>query len=62
MSDLNIISILEPEKKLWTVESDIKVAKNTTYKNEYLKRAVFFCLGVGQVGGLDPLWLLLRKM
>ena len=43
--------------------SDVKIALDTCIeKKEYLKRAVFFCLGVGQAGGLDPLCLLLRKM
>ena len=34
VSDLNSISTLEHEKKLWTVGSDVKVDKNTMYKEK----------------------------
>ena len=63
LSDLNIISTLQHEKKLWTVGSDVKIVKNTTYKEKRVSQKGFFlCLGLGQPGGLDPLWLLLRQM
>ena len=44
VSDLNIISTLEHEKKLWTVGSDVKVAKTTTHKEKRVSQKGCFFL------------------
>ena len=48
VSDLNSISTLEQEKKLWTVGSDVKVAKNTMYKEKQVfQKGCFFLFRSG---------------
>ena len=47
VSDLNIISTLEQEKKLWTVGSDVKIAKDTMYKEKVSQKGCFFLFWSG---------------
>ena len=47
ISDLNIISTLEQEEKLWTVGSDVKIAKDTMYKQKVSQKGCFFLFWSG---------------
>ena len=53
----------ESSRQCKNSQSDVKIAKDTTYEEKRVsQKGCFFWLRVGQAGGLDPLWLLLRKM